>query len=105
MTALQVTPGAGQTVFCLPYIPLGYQQYTSLSAATVLSGIPAGATAALIMCEVASIRYRDDGTNPTAAIGMLMGPGGSPLLYAGTLAALAFIQVTAGAVLDVLYYK
>jgi hypothetical protein len=104
MTSLQVTPGSGQTVFCLPYLPLGFQQLTSLASATGLS-VPTGATAALITCEVASVRYRDDGTNPTAAVGMIMGPGASPLLYAGSLAAISFIQVSAGAVLDVSYYK
>ena len=51
MTALQVTPGSGQTVFCLPYIPLGYQQLTSLASVTTLT-VPTGATAALIVCEV-----------------------------------------------------
>lgn len=105
MTALSVTPGVGASVFILPYIPLGYQQYTSLAGATPLSSIPSGALFALISCSVANVRYRDDGTNPTAAVGMPMVAGGAPLLYAGNLAAISFIQSAAGAVLDVSYYK
>jgi hypothetical protein len=52
---------------CAPIYPMGYQQITSLGAATTLT-VPVGSTAALIMCEVASVRYRDDGTNPTASV-------------------------------------
>ncbi len=104
MTTFQVTPGVGQATFCLPYIPLGYQQITSLATATSLT-VPSGSTAALITVGVAAVRYRDDGTAPTASIGMPMSPSGSPLLYQGTLSAIQFIQVTTGAVLDILYYK
>lgn len=104
MTAINVTQGSGTSVFTLPYIPLGYQQITSLAAVQTLA-VPSGATAALIMSEIASVRYRDDGTKPTATVGMLLNAGGSPLLYAGNLAAIAFIQVSAAAILNVLYYK
>jgi hypothetical protein len=104
MTALPAPYNAGPNLFCLPYIPVGYQQITSLAGAQSLT-VPSGATACLISCSVAGVRYRDDGVAPTAGIGMPMGPGGSPLLYAGSLAAIQFIQTAAGAVLDVLYYK
>ena len=104
MTALPITPGVGTSVFVLPFVPLGYQQITSLATSTSLT-VPGGATAALITVSVASVRYRDDGTAPTASIGMPISPSGSPLLYQGTLSAIQFIQVTAGAVLDILYYS
>jgi hypothetical protein len=106
MTALTVldSNSTPQTIFRLPYIPLGYQQITSLVSAQPLT-VPGGAIAALIMCEIASVRYRDDGVNPTAGVGMIISPGSAPLLYAGNLSAIAFIQISAGAVLDILYYK
>jgi hypothetical protein len=112
MTAIQVNAGTGPAIFVWPYIPLGYAQYTSLASAISLStvpsagvALPAGATAALIQVSVAGIRYRDDGVAPTAAIGMPIGAGGSPLLYVGSLSAIRFIQTAAGAVLDILYYQ
>jgi hypothetical protein len=83
--------------------PLGYQQITSLSAATALP-VPTGATVAYIQVSGAAIRYRDDGIAPTASVGMPV-PVGSMLTYSGSLAAIQFIQQTAGAVLDVSYYK
>jgi hypothetical protein len=113
MTTLLVpnTPG-GQAIFCQPYIPLGYAQYTSLGSSTLLTAtpqsgvaLPAGATACLISCEVSGVRYRDDGVAPTATIGMQMTPTGSPLLYAGALSAIQFIQSASGAILNVLYYR
>jgi hypothetical protein len=112
MTAIQVNSGTGPSIFVWPYVPLGYAQYTSLTSAISLSTVPssgvtkpAGATAALIQVSGAGVRYRDDGTPPTAAIGMPIGAGGSPLLYVGALAAIQFIQTAAGAVLDILYYQ
>lgn len=93
------------TVIPLPYIatPLGYQQITSLSSAATLT-IPIGATIALIAVEGGAIRYRDDGTAPTATVGMPIAAG-QEFQYTGNLAALQFIQQSATATLDVLYYK
>jgi hypothetical protein len=88
--------------------PMGYQPFAAgtLASAQNLT-VPTGATMAHIQVEVGSVRYRDDGTAPTAAIGSgrLMGAGGPSLLYTGNLAAIQFIQTAPGAVLDVLYYK
>lgn len=86
------------------WVPLGYQQITSLSGIQMLT-VPPGALAALISVEIAGVRYRDDGTNPTASVGMPMNPTGSPLLYSGSLSLIAFTQMSSGAVLNVLYYK
>lgn len=84
-------------------IPNGYEQLTSLSSATGLTP-PAGARFALIQCETANVRFRDDGTAPTTTVGMLLVAGAAPWLYSGNLAAIKFIQVAAGAVLDVTFY-
>ena len=51
-----------------PLEPLGYQQITSLAASTALT-VPARARAALIKCTAQSVRFRDDGTAPTATVG------------------------------------
>ena len=81
---------------------LGYQQITSLSSATALT-VPSGATAALIVATTQNIRWRDDGTNPTASVGM-------PVLvdtyftYDGDLNRIRFIEQSSGAVLNVSYY-
>lgn len=80
----------------------GYQQITSLSAATSLS-VPTGALIALIQPEVADVRWRDDGTAPTASVGMYLGQGAT-LPYTGNLNAVQFIQVSAGAKLNISYY-
>lgn len=85
------------------WAPLGYVQLTSLSSATALSP-PLDATIVEVVVETANIRYRDDGTAPTASVGMLV-TAGSSFQYAGDLTAIQFIQVSSGAVLDISYYK
>lgn len=81
---------------------LGYQQITSLSAATALT-VPTGATMALIVPETQAVRWRDDGTNPTASVGMPVAVGES-LNYDGDLSRIRFIQQTASATLNISYY-
>lgn len=81
---------------------LGYQQIVGLSASTALT-VPAGATLALIVAESQNVRWRDDGTAPTASIGMPLAIGVS-LSYDGDLKAIRFIEVLASANLNVSYY-
>jgi hypothetical protein len=83
--------------------PLGYQQITSLSAATALT-IPEGARAAIIEAETQAVRWRDDGTSPTASVGMPLASG-ADFLYTGKLSKLKFIEQTASAKLNVCYYR
>ncbi len=89
--------GLKSTTVCL-----GYQQITSLSAATGLT-IPQGTTLALIVPETQNVRWRDDGTNPTASVGMPIFVGAS-LSYDGDLNRIKFIESTAGATLNISYY-
>lgn len=86
--------------------PLGYQQITTVSAATALT-VPTGAKEAIITVEGQAVRYRDDGTDPTATVGMPLAVTGTgqPLDYTGTLSAIKFIEQTSGAKLNILYYK
>ncbi len=81
---------------------LGYQQITSLSASTALT-VPAGATRAVIIPESQGVRWRDDGTAPTASIGMVL-PVLVTLSYDGDLSRIRFIQQAASATLNVSYY-
>lgn len=83
--------------------PLGYQQITSLASATNLTPPPARATAALVTVETAGVRWRDDGTPPTATIGMPLSAGQS-FTYYGNLSAIQFIAQSGSPVLDVSYY-
>jgi hypothetical protein len=83
--------------------PLGYQQITSLSASTTLT-IPEGARAAIIEAESQAVRWRDDGTAPTASVGQPLASG-SDFLYTGKLSKLKFIEQAASAKLNVCYYR
>lgn len=85
--------------------PLLYAQDTTISSASALPGtIPAATTVALIQAEGADIRWRDDGENPTASVGMLLGAG-TAFWYRGTFSAFKAIQVTSGGILNVSYYQ
>jgi len=83
-------------------IPLGYQQVTSLSSAATLT-VPQGTSMCLIQPETQSVRWRDDGTAPTASVGMLIAAG-DVLEYTGRPKALKIIEVTTSAKLNVTYY-
>lgn len=82
--------------------PLSYQQITSLASATTLTP-PPRATAALVTVETAGVRWRDDGTAPTATIGMPLSAGQS-FTYYGNLSAIQFIAQSGSPTLDVSYY-
>jgi hypothetical protein len=86
----------------------GYLQLTSLSASTALT-VPTEANTGepnycLILAETQSVRWRDDGTAPTASVGMLLEPG-VPFAYDGDLNKIRFIEVTASAKLNVSFYR
>lgn len=82
--------------------PLGYQQITSLGSAANLTP-PVGATAALITVETAGVRWRDDGSAPTASVGMPLTAGQS-FTYYGNLSAIQFIAVSGSPTVNVSYY-
>jgi hypothetical protein len=85
---------------------LGYQQITSLASATNLTVPTANGFAswALICVETAAVRWRDDGTAPTASIGQPLAAG-QCFQYAGPLATIQFIAQSGSPVLDVSYYR
>ena len=81
---------------------LGFQQITPGATSTALT-VPTGARIAVIHTEVAVMRWRDDGTAPTASVGMRI-PTGSELIYDGELTKLRLIQEGAGAIANISYY-
>lgn len=82
----------------------GYVQETSLATATGLSNIPNKSQFVVIQCEGQDVRWRDDGVDPTASVGMVLSAG-QELIYTATIANLKFIEVAAGAILNVSYYR
>lgn len=83
--------------------PVGHQQLTSVGSATALT-VPAGARVAIIQAETKDCRWRDDGTNPTSGVGIILSATGSPLFYTGTLSAFKIIETAASAKVNVAYY-
>ena len=90
---------------------LGYFQAAagSIDAAATLSslvsgGIPLGATRVRISVGAQAIRWRDDGVNPTAAIGMPQAVGSVIDYQERDMASLRFISQVAGAILDITFY-
>lgn len=82
---------------------LGYQQITSLSSAAGLT-VPDGAIYAIIQCETQNVRWRDDGTAPTASVGMKLTTAPDLLIYDGALKSIKFIEEAASAKINVSYY-
>ena len=91
---------------------LGYAQSGAVDASTLISslsfagvaGIPAGTSLLLIQPETQAIRWRDDGTAPTAAVGYPLAVGAN-LEYTGSrLGELRVISQVAGAIVNVVAY-
>ena len=82
---------------------LGYQQITSLSSAAALT-VPNGTILAIITPEAQAVRWRDDGTNPTATVGYPLAVGAELRYTAAQFAALRFIEQAASAKLNIVYY-
>jgi hypothetical protein len=80
-------------------VPAGFQQLTMNGTAQSLT--PSGTYAVII--SAAAFTWRDDGTAPTLAVGMVW-PANVPLVYGGTLAAIQIIA-TASSTVNVSYYK
>lgn len=89
---------------------LGYQQITTISSSTALT-VPAvdanGAyqkpTVAVMVAEAQAVRWRDDGTAPSATVGMPLAVGVT-FVYDGDLTKIRFFEQAGGAKLNVTYY-
>lgn len=89
---------------------IGFEQITDLSSAVGLSSVPNGAYKALVQTEGQNVRWRADGTNPEAGVGMVLTADGPILEISGrdNLVASKFIEETADsgdpAALNVTYF-
>lgn len=91
---------------------MGYQQIVGAAASTALTipridpvtGLQSMPVQAVIICEGAGIRWRDDTTAPTASVGMPIAVG-TTFVYDGDLTRLRIIQQAATATINVAYYK
>jgi hypothetical protein len=101
-----------------PVVPLGQQRIAAATLATAQSlTVPAGATIANFSPDGTGgtnnncLRYRDDGTAPTATVGSPLQPGQLLLGYTGqpaggALTSIQFIEATGGGCdLYIDYYK
>jgi hypothetical protein len=86
---------------------VGFENIAVLSSAIGLNaGLAAAADFVLLNPVTQNVRYRDDGTNPTATVGILLATTlPSPFVYYGPLTAIKLIQTAATATLNVAYYK
>lgn len=100
---LLIVPGIAAADAPLLWVPVGYQQIAVLTTSQSLT-VPAGAVFAVFTPEAQAIRYRDDGIAPTALVGMPVAVGVS-VQYTATLSKVQFIEQTAGAKLNVSYYR
>lgn len=89
----------------------GYIQTTELDTAVCADGtedganIPDGSNMILLQAEDQDIRWRDDGTDPTATVGNLIAAGAIIEYNAMPLKNLKIIAATAGAILNANFYK
>lgn len=83
----------------------GYEQITGLSAAKGFTTIPAGTVSVMVIPEAQAVRWRCDGTDPTAAVGMPLAVGQVLTLTAMQLARARFFEQAASAKLNVQYFK
>lgn len=82
---------------------VGYEQITDLSAAVALNP-PAGARLAFMIVEAAAVRYRTDGVDPTATVGMPI-KANTIVMFDDGIFDKKFIEQSSGAILNVEYYR
>ncbi|MGQ0668558.1 MAG: hypothetical protein ACT4PO_02605 [Actinomycetota bacterium] len=82
--------------------PKGYENITGLSVVkgVTLTGAAAGTRYLLLKTETQPVRWRDDGTDPTAALGILIDVG-DEFWYTGDPSAIKFIETAVSASLHV----
>lgn len=84
-------------------VPLKFEQIALTGTPATLNP-PADARVAVIDTEIQNARWRDDGQAPSATVGMRT-LADTELAYSGNLSAIQFVAETAGAVINVSYYR
>jgi hypothetical protein len=81
----------------------GYQRVTATGSVFPLPSPPAGTRRAIIQAEGGDLRWRDDGTDPTATVGMRVLAGGE-LRYDGADMSVLKLFGANGTVANISYY-
>ena len=80
-------------------------RYYQLAAGSMVAAVPVpgNGTVVMIQAEAQNVRYRADGEDPTAAVGVLLAAGESHTidLGEGTAPQIRVIQTAGGAILNV----
>ena len=84
--------------------PVGYYQETSLAAAKPCPGV---GCLVMIQAEGQNLRYRIDGINPTATVGMLLQSGETHTLNVGhgRISDIKIIETAIGGILNVSSFR
>lgn len=105
-------PARAQMIPGVRLVPLGYCQLVAPNTATLVSScagfstfLANGANVMIVRADTQAIRWRDDGTSPSATVGMPLLVADPPFLYSGTLANVSVISSTAGANVNITFYK
>jgi len=86
--------------------PAGYEQKTVSTAAVALASVPDRSNFAIITVAGGAVRFRDDGVDPTAALGHPLEVGDRLHYDLNRADALKFIRRdSTDATLDVTYWK
>jgi hypothetical protein len=92
---------------------VGYQQISGLNAAKgftlpsvdPVTGEKCSPTMAIVTPQTQAVRWRSDGTDPSATVGMPLAVGAFHTFEAEDLARAKFFEQAASAVLNVEYYE
>lgn len=77
---------------------------TGLSTAKGFGSVPDGAKSVTMYISGANVRYCDEGTTPTATVGIPLFMG-QVVTYEGDLSAIRFIEESASATIQALFYS
>ncbi len=86
---------------------LGFEQVSVTGTAAALTNIPAGTERAWLQAESANVRWRADGTDPTASVGMIIYSTDVRITEISTAAGLRaakFIAATGSPKLNITYF-
>ena len=72
---------------------------------TVAFAVPPGANLVVMVAESSPIRWRDDGTSPSASSGVLMATTAPPYEYCGDPRSIQFISAATTAMLSASFYR
>jgi hypothetical protein len=99
LASAQVCPGLSQ-----PLKAVGFQALT-VSTAAVGFTVPPTAELAVLSQEGADIRWRDDGVDPTASVGVFNATGNGMMICSRSLAPIRFIRAAGvDALLSTVFY-